>query len=78
MNYWQKTAKYIKENYPTSNLRCFKGKGHCEDSLLNPSVMIEELDRVLGMKQLNNTRLNYLQNSSNDIKVKSNRKPNNK
>ncbi len=45
----KKTAKYIKTNYPTSKVKCFEGKGHCEDSLLNPSVMIEELDKVLGM-----------------------------
>ncbi|MBP3707941.1 MAG: alpha/beta hydrolase [Clostridia bacterium] len=47
----KKTAKYIRKNYPTSKVKCFEGKGHCEDSILNPSVMIEELDKVLGVQK---------------------------
>lgn len=43
----KKTAKYIKKYYPNSNIICFKGKGHCENSLLNPNEMIKELDKVL-------------------------------
>ena len=43
----KKTAKYIKKNYPNSNIICFKGKGHCENSLLNPNEMIKELDKIL-------------------------------
>ena len=42
----KKTAKYIKKNYPNSNIICFNGKGHCENSLLNPKEMIKELDKV--------------------------------
>ena len=42
----KKTAKYIKKNYPNSNIICFNGKGHCENSLLNPNEMIKELDKV--------------------------------
>ena len=43
----KKTAKYIKKNYPNSNIICFKGNGHCEYSLLNPNEMIKELDKIL-------------------------------
>ena len=43
----KKTAKYIKKYYPNSNIICFKGKGHCEHSLLNPKEMIKELDKIL-------------------------------
>ena len=43
----KKTAKYIKKNYPNSNIICFNGKGHCENSLLNPNEMIKELDKIL-------------------------------
>jgi len=43
----KKTAKYIKKNYPNSNIICFKGKGHCENSLLNPNEMIKKLNKVL-------------------------------
>lgn len=45
----KKTAGYIRKNYPNARIKCFKGKGHCEDSLLHPSVMIAELDKILGM-----------------------------
>ena len=48
----KKTAEYIRKNYPSSTIKCFQGKGHCEGSLLNPSVMIEELDTVLGTKKI--------------------------
>ena len=43
----KKTAKYISKNYINSKVICFKGKGHCEDSLLNPNKMIEELNKIL-------------------------------
>ena len=43
----KKTAKYIKKYYPNSNIICFKGKGHCENSLLNPKEMIKELEKIL-------------------------------
>lgn len=56
----KKTAKYIRTNYPTSKVKCFEGKGHCEDSLLNPSVMIGELDKVLGVQKQDNTQFNCL------------------
>lgn len=46
----KKTAKYIKKYYPDSRIICFKGKGHCEDSLLNPKSMIKELNKVLVKK----------------------------
>ena len=43
----KKTAKYIKKNYPNSNIICFKGNGHCEHSLFNSKEMIKELDKIL-------------------------------
>lgn len=43
----KKTAKYISKNYSNSRVICFKGKGHCEDSLMNPKNMINELDKIL-------------------------------
>lgn len=43
----KKTAKYIRKAYPNSNIVCFKGKGHCENSLLNSKVMIDELEKIL-------------------------------
>ena len=43
----KKTAKYIKKHYPNSHIICFKGKGHCENSLFKPKEMIKELDKVL-------------------------------
>ena len=43
----KKTAKYIKKKYPNSNIICFNGKGHCENSLLNPKEMIKELEKIL-------------------------------
>lgn len=46
----KQTAKYISKNYPNSTVICFKGKGHCEDSLMNPPKMIEELNKVLAKK----------------------------
>ena len=42
-----KSAKYIKKYYPNTNLICFKGKGHCENSILYPNIMINELNKVL-------------------------------
>lgn len=57
----KKTAKYIRKKYPNSKIKCFQGKGHCEDSLLNPSVMIAELDTVLEMKRTHNIPTNYSQ-----------------
>ena len=55
----KKTAEYIRKNYPSSKIKCFQGKGHCEDSILNPSVMLAELDIVLGMKKNHNIPTNY-------------------
>lgn len=42
----KKSAKYIKKYYPTANIICFKGNGHCEHSLFNTKQMIKELDKV--------------------------------
>lgn len=43
----KKSAKYIAKLYPNAVIKCFCGKAHCENSLLHPQVMIEELDRIL-------------------------------
>lgn len=46
----KKTAKYISTNYPEAIIKCFDRKFHCENSLLYPEKMIEELDKNLEMK----------------------------
>lgn len=43
----RRRAGLVKRNYPEANIICFKGKGHCEDSILNPDAMLKELDRML-------------------------------
>ncbi len=43
----KKTARYLCRNYQNSQIICFKGKGHCEDALLNPDKMIKELDKII-------------------------------
>lgn len=43
----KKSAKYIKKYYSNSEVKCFKGKGHCEVSLFNEAEMIKELDNIL-------------------------------
>ena len=42
----KKSAKYVKKYYPTTIVKCFKGKFHCENSLFNPEIMITELDKI--------------------------------
>lgn len=43
----KQSAKCIKKNYPNSSIICFKGKGHCEYSLLDSKEMIKELNKIL-------------------------------
>ena len=42
----KKSAKYVRKYYPTTVVKCFKGKFHCENALFNPEIMIEELDKI--------------------------------
>ncbi len=42
----KKSAKYVLKHYPTTVVRCFKGKFHCENALFNPEIMIAELNKV--------------------------------
>ncbi len=42
----KKSAKYVKKYYPTTIVKCFKGKFHCENALFNPEIMIVELDKL--------------------------------
>ena len=42
----KKSAKYVKKYYPTTIVKCFKGKFHCENALFNPEIMITELDKI--------------------------------
>lgn len=44
---FKKIAKYLEKNYPKANIICLKGKGHCEDALINPSEHIKVLNKVL-------------------------------
>ncbi len=48
--YAVKSGKYISKHYPNSTVRAFKGKGHCEISLMSPQIMIAELDKILYVK----------------------------
>lgn len=43
----KKSAGYVKKYYPTTLVKCFKGKFHCENALFYPKIMIEELDKIL-------------------------------
>lgn len=45
--YAKKSAKYLKKHYPDTTIKCFNGKGHCENALINPNVMIEELSKIM-------------------------------
>lgn len=42
----KKSAKYVKKHYPTTMVKCFKGKFHCENALFHPEIMMAELDKV--------------------------------
>ena len=42
----KKSAKYVKKYYPTTIVKCFKGKFHCENALFNLEIMITELDKI--------------------------------
>lgn len=43
----KKTAKYVRKYYPTTVVKCFKGKFHCEDALFHPEIIMGELDGIL-------------------------------
>lgn len=43
----KKSAEYLKKHYSKVNVKCFKGRGHCELALLYPDMMIEELKKVI-------------------------------
>lgn len=43
----KKSAKYLAKHYPKVNVKCFKGRGHCELALLYPDMMIDELKQIL-------------------------------
>lgn len=42
----KKSAKYVRKYYPTTIVKCFKGKFHCENALFNPDILISELDKI--------------------------------
>ncbi len=43
----KKSAKFLSKNYTNCVVKCFEGKSHCENALLQPELMIKELDKVL-------------------------------
>ncbi len=43
----KKSAKYVRKHYPTTVVKCFKGKFHCENALFHPEIMIAELNQIL-------------------------------
>lgn len=44
---FKKVAKYLEKKYQNAKTICLKGKGHCEDALLNPNDHIKVLNKVL-------------------------------
>lgn len=44
---FRKVAHYLKRNYQNTIAICLKGKGHCEDALINPKEHIKTLNKVL-------------------------------
>lgn len=40
-------AKYIKKNYQNAKIICLKGKGHCEDALLNTEKHIKVICKII-------------------------------
>lgn len=42
----KKSAKYVKKHYPTTIIKSFRGKFHCENALFNPDIMIAELNKI--------------------------------
>lgn len=42
----KKSAKYVRKHYPTTVVKCFKGKFHCENALFYPEIVIAELDMI--------------------------------
>ena len=44
---FRKVAHYLKKNYQNTTAICLKGKGHCEDALINPEEHIKTLNQVL-------------------------------
>lgn len=44
---FRKVAKFIAKNYSNAETICLKGKGHCEDALLNPQDHIKVLNKIL-------------------------------
>jgi len=43
----KKSAKYVQKHYPTTVIKRFSGKFHCENALFHPEIMMEELNRIL-------------------------------
>ena len=43
----KKTARFLRKYYPQGHNIIFQGKAHCEDSILNPMIMIAELEKIL-------------------------------
>ena len=47
LNVQVKINDELRKYYPNSEIICFKGKAHCEVSLMKPKMMIKELDKIL-------------------------------
>lgn len=43
----KKSARLIVAHFTGSTVTCFKGKGHCENTLFHPDLMMKELDPIL-------------------------------
>ena len=46
----KKSARYIKKYYPGIFIKCFKGRGHCENFCSDPKKRIEMLEKIITVK----------------------------
>lgn len=47
------TAQYVKKHYPTTVVKYFKGKCHCENALFHPKIIMVEMDKVFNEWRIN-------------------------
>ncbi len=43
----KRSARSLKKYYPSASVTVHKGKGHCEDAIFYPDMMIKKLDMIL-------------------------------
>lgn len=48
----KKSARYIKKYYPQIYIKCFKGKGHCENFCSDTKQRIEMLEKLISLNNM--------------------------